>query len=79
MAAPNPVQEFKPREATSSLDPYVFDDDLIPYHGTCCTVDSCFLRSPDCIGGHGKGVYLFENHEFTCFKPGRTDDEYCIW
>lgn len=75
----NLVDDIRPREPTTSLNPYDFDDDLIPYQATCCHVESCFLRTPDCVGGHGKGMFLCENHEFTCFKPGRNDGEYCVW
>ena len=70
-----------------------------------CQIESCFLRTPDCVGGHGKlivkyhlnkcfiylhasfhhyncigkSIWLCENHEFTCFKPGRNEGEYCVW
>jgi hypothetical protein len=63
---------------TSSLDPFTFDDDLIPFYGACCLVNSLFLKTPDCYGGHGADVQLCCNSEFTCCKPGRNPDEYCI-
>jgi hypothetical protein len=63
---------------TTSLDPFILDDELIPYSALCCTIDSCFLRTPDCYGGHGLSVCLCCNQEFTCCKPGRNPDEYII-
>lgn len=34
----NLADELRPRLPTTSLDPYSFDDDLIPYSATCCHV-----------------------------------------
>lgn len=76
-----PVKPAEPilRIDTTSLDPYFFDNDLIPFYGLCCVIDSCFLRVPDCYGGHGSGSCLCVHNEFTCLKPGRNEEEYCIF
>lgn len=66
------------REDNTNLDPYFFDNEFIPFSATCCVVYSCFLRTPDCYGGHGKESFLCINQECSCLKPGRNAEEYCI-
>lgn len=66
------------REDTTNLDPYHFDDELVPCSATCCVVYSCFLRTPDCYGGHGKDSCVCINQEFSCLKPGRNPEEFCV-
>lgn len=42
---------------------------LIPYGASCCTIDSCFLKFPDCIGCYDKGICLVCEWESTGCKP----------
>ena len=64
---------------TTSLDPYDLDDDLIPCQAVICNVTSCFLKTPDCYGGHGKSYCLCTKTEFVCCKPGREEEEIVVW
>jgi hypothetical protein len=72
------LNDFKPRYATSSLDPFHFDDELIPCNACCCFIESCFLKMPDCVGCHGSSVFCCSKYEFTCFKPGKDPEEYFV-
>ena len=55
------------REATTSLDPFFIDDELIPFFASCCMITGLFIRTPDCYGAHAKGTCLCLSREAICW------------
>ena len=55
------------REATTSLDPFYIDDQIIPIFASCCMITGLFLKTPDCYGAHAKGTCLCVAREVICW------------
>uniref|UniRef100_A0A7S0XEN9 Uncharacterized protein n=1 Tax=Chromulina nebulosa TaxID=96789 RepID=A0A7S0XEN9_9STRA len=76
VVVPTSVNDI-PEKSAVALNPYHFDDELIPFYALGCSVTSLYLK-PDCFGGHGKSDFLCCRSEFTCCKPGRDADEILV-
>eukprot|EP01034_Spumella_vulgaris_P026600 gene26600-33203_t len=59
----------------STTDISAYNETSVPCGGNCCTLQSCFLKFPECLGGYSKYNLLCLSAEYVhcqpqCFKAG---------
>jgi len=59
---------------SSSLEGAPLQEDLMPCGACCCSVLSCYLKFPDCIGCYNKGTFTCIELETLWCKTGMNEN-----
>ena len=67
---------------SSNLEGAPKQEDLTPFAACCCSIVSCYLKFPDCIGCYNKGAFVcFEMETLWCqtgMNEGSSGDSLCL-